>query len=697
VNTDIEDRKRAEEALRASERNLKQIINTLPTTAWVTDPNGYVEFLSDRWLNYAGITAEQGAGFGWGTVIHPEDAPALFAYWHSCLEAGTPVDTEARMRRFDGEYRWFLFRASPMRDEQGAILKWYGTNIDIEDRKRADEALLASEHNLALIINTIPIAAWSARADGFTDFLNETYLNYAGDTSTQIEGWGWRDLVHPDDVNSLDAYWRSCIETGAPGSAEARMRRYDGVYHWFLLLANALRDKSGAVIKWYGATIDIEDRKRAESLLAGEKQLLAMVAQGQLLDDVLNALCQIVERNSRSSLCSILSIEQADSRFRYGAGPSLPSVVRVALDGLIIDRAHSPCGLAAESKTQVVAADLETDPRWQASPWPKLLVGHGLRACWSTPILSSEERVIGMFTLYQREPATPTAIDEDLIRQFAHVASIAIERSQSDAELRRTDEALSRTRSELTQMARVTTLGALTASIAHEVNQPLAGVVTNSSICLRMLGADPPDVEGALESTRRTIRDGNLASEVIRRLRELFARNQPKMEPVDLNDAAREVLTLSLSELQDRRIVVHTDFADDLPVVSADRIQLQQVILNLVRNAADAMSELDNRPRDLTVSTAAEEGLVSLFVRDVGPGIEPMHLQRLFDAFYTTKADGMGVGLSISQSIIDGHEGRLWTVPNDGPGVTFAFSIPSRRALVNGSPPLDCAGSHPRG
>jgi signal transduction histidine kinase len=226
-------------------------------------------------------------------------------------------------------------------------------------------------------------------------------------------------------------------------------------------------------------------------------------------------------------------------------------------------------------------------------------------------------------------------------------------------------------------MARVTSLGVLTASVAHEVNQPLSGIVTNASTCLRMLAADPPNVDGARETARRTIRDGNRASEVIMRLRALYGKKAPAIESMDLNEAAREVIALSLSDLQRSRVILRQELADDLPLVTGDRVQLQQVILNLLRNASDAMSSIDDRPRDLLIRTEPDDkDRVRLSVSDVGVGFEPQAASKLFEAFYTTKNEGMGIGLSVSRSIIERHHGRLWATPNDGPGVTFSFSIP---------------------
>ena len=248
---------------------------------------------------------------------------------------------------------------------------------------------------------------------------------------------------------------------------------------------------------------------------------------------------------------------------------------------------------------------------------------------------------------------------------------------QDVTERRFSEEALGKARSELSHVARVTSLGVLTASIAHEVNQPLSGIVTNASTCLRMLAADPPNVDGARETARRTIRDGNRASEVITRLRALYGKKEPTIESVDLNEATREVIALSLSELQRNRVILRPELADQLPPVTGDRVQLQQVILNLIRNGSDAMSGVDDRPRQLLIRTELDEGdRVSLTIQDAGTGFDPQAVDRLFEGFYTTKNDGMGIGLSVSRSIIESHHGRLWATLNNGPGAAFSFSIP---------------------
>jgi len=262
-------------------------------------------------------------------------------------------------------------------------------------------------------------------------------------------------------------------------------------------------------------------------------------------------------------------------------------------------------------------------------------------------------------------------------RRDRHGRLVYIGAAQDVTEHRLSEETLGKVRSELAHMARVTSLGALTASIAHEVNQPLSGIVTNASTCLRMLTLDPPNIDGARETARRTIRDGNRASDVITRLRALFSKKDTIAERVDLNDATKEVIALSLSELHRNRIILRCELADAAPLVTGDRVQLQQVILNLLRNGSDAMNSVHDRPRELLIRTEREEGDWALLsVRDAGIGFDPQSMDKLFQAFYTTKSDGMGIGLSISRSIIEQHDGRLWATLNDGPGATFSFSIP---------------------
>ena len=242
---------------------------------------------------------------------------------------------------------------------------------------------------------------------------------------------------------------------------------------------------------------------------------------------------------------------------------------------------------------------------------------------------------------------------------------------------RLSEEALGQATAALTHMARLTTLGMLAPAIAHEVNQPLAGVMINANTCLRTLAADPPRLDGARAAARRALRDAERARDLITRLRMLVANKEVTCESLDLNDAIREALALLSSELQKHRVVLRTDFAGDLPPVKGDRVQLQQVILNLLANSSDAMRDVEDRPRHLLIKTERRDGAQAcVIVRDAGMGFHPRDAERLFEALYTTKSNGMGVGLFISRTIVEGHRGRLWAEPNEAHGATFSFTIP---------------------
>jgi signal transduction histidine kinase len=369
--------------------------------------------------------------------------------------------------------------------------------------------------------------------------------------------------------------------------------------------------------------------------------------------------------------------EVLDPWLREGPQGWPPLVREVFGDGALA-LAPLPLGLQGEIGV-IVAGSQRTDfPTQTERLLLTVAANQAAIALQEARLLNEQKRVANELDRRVAQRTTElAAVNEELRRENAE-RRLAEERLRcEESELKRSEEALGNARSELARVAKVTALGALTASIAHEVNQPLAGILTNANTCLRMLATDPPNIDGARETARRTIRDGNRASDVIARLRALFMKKNLTTESVDLNEATREVIALSLSELQRDRVVLQLELPDDLPPVTGDRVQLQQVILNLLLNASEAMSAIDNRPRRLVLRTERDEGnRVRLTMQDGGVGIEPRNLERVFEPFYSTKSGGMGIGLSVSRSIIENHHGRLWAAANEGPGATFSFSIP---------------------
>ena len=624
----IEDRKHAEETQPATERDLAAIINTIPTTVWTTRPDGYCDFLNQVWLDYVGMTAEKAQGWGWAEAIHPEDRKQLVEDWQSCLASGKEVDTEARIRRFDSSYRWFLIRANPLKDKLGKILKWYGTCIDIEDRKKAEEALRSNERNLSLMINAIPTFIQVSRPDGTVLSVNQAVLDYHGIGQQDVLKEDFRSrFYHPDDAERLREVRDEALNRPLQFEYEQRALGRDGRYRWFLVRYNPLLDEQGRIDRWYVAAFDIEDRKQAEARV---EQAYLRLAEAQQLS------------KTGSFITDLLADEHdwSEEAFRvFEFDPSAKVTVQMIRNVIHPEDLPTFDAVIARGMT---GTDVDFVFRIVL---PRGAVKH----------------IRGMARVMTQVGGHPLFIGA----------------LQDVTENKVAEEALDRARSELAHVARITTLNALTASIAHEINQPLSGIITNTSTCLRMLNGDPPNIDGARETVRRTLRDGNRASDVITRLRALFSKKEFTLEVLDLNEATREVIALSLGDLQRNRVVLRSELAENLSPVVGDRIQLQQVTLNLLRNASDAMLSVEDRPRQLVITTRREgNDHVRLSVQDAGIGVKTQDFERLFEAFYTTKSGGMGIGLSVSRSIIARHHGRLWAEANDGPGVTFSFSIP---------------------
>jgi PAS domain S-box-containing protein len=631
TSTDIEGRKRAEDALRASELSLRQIIDNIPGLVSTLGPNGETVLINGQILEYFGKTLDELKSWRLSDAIHPDDLPRIVALHAQSIQPGVPFGSEYRLRRADGVYRWFQFRAEPVRDSAGGVVGWYVLATDIHDRKQAEEALQASERTFASIINTIPTLAWSARPDGCCDFLSRGWLGFTGLSSEQAQGWGWSDAIHPEDRDKLVRNWQSSIASGMPVDTEARLRRFDGVYRWTLIRANPWHDETGSIVKWYGTNTDIDDRKLAEEQVLRSEAFLAEAQR----------LTRVGSFSWRVPTGEIKWSEQLYRIFEFEQGTT------ITFD-LIRSRFHSedlPLLNEMTEQTRRGVTDLEYEHRIQmpnGSIKYLRLVAHASRDH------GGKLEYIG-------------AIQDVTQRQLAEAA-------------------LTKAREELAKVTRITSFGALSASIAHEVNQPLSGIITNAGTCLRMLNSDPPNVDGAKETMHRAIRDGNRASDVIDRLRALFSKKDVAAEPVDLNDATREVITLSLSDLQRQRVVLQLELADSLPTLIGDRIQLQQVVLNLLRNASEAMSSIEDRTRSLIIRTEHAGGDIRLTVQDSGIGLANGEAERVFESFFTTKEDGMGIGLSVSRSIIEAHNGRLWATPNEGHGATFAFTIPCEQA-----------------
>ena len=676
-----------EEELRASEARYRTFVDHATDAFVLHAEDGTVIDVNPQACENLGYSRDELVGMT-PMEFDPNASSNLLESINEQLNRGEIVTFESRHRRKDGSEFPVEVRVRPF---------WHGgrrLNIsvvrDISDRKRAEEAVRRSERELRELIETIPAMAFAIGRDGSSEFVSRQWIEFSGMSAEKTTGEGWAATLHPDDREEHIAKWRAAHASGQPFENEARHRDAQGNYRWLLVRAVPSRDDKGAIVKWYGALTDITDRKSAEALLAGERRLFEMIATGVPLKEIFNELCLIIQEQRPGTHASALMLTREGHHLTVVAGPTLPKGWSEQMEKLPVGPCAGSCGTAAYRGTLVIASDIATDPLWDVPEHRAAALSHGLRASWSNPVLCSNGKVAGTFCIYYREPRSPTSQDLELIELATHVARVAIERDQQEISLREAQN-------ELAHVSRVTTVGEFAASIAHEVNQPLAGILSNANAAVRWLARNSPNLAEAQQAIDRIIRDGNRAGDVISRMRALFKKAPAAKEPVDINLVIQEILTLTQPELQKNRVSLRTQFAVDLPTALGDKIQLQQVILNLVVNAIEAMSGVTENQRELHVSSQkiteshsesgqetieakvpSEPGSTSLLiaVRDSGPGLDPTELKHVFETFYTTKSHGMGMGLAISRSIIEAHNGRLWVTANPPRGAVFQFTLP---------------------
>jgi PAS domain S-box-containing protein len=645
VAFDIDDRKRAEHALRQSEAELAKarhesqlIIDTVPVLMLRHRADGIIDFVNQVGRDYSGRSTTK-----WTTrtsiITHPDDVSRLEAAWDVALATGEPFETEARLRRADGEYRWFATRRVPLRDADGEVIAWYAATYDIEDRKRAEDALRQSEaallearHELQLIIDTIPALVVRHRADGIMDFVNQTWRGYTGLSQAAWKARG-SVVVHPDDLDRVEQVWLAHLKTGEAFETEQRLRNADGEYRWHFLRRVPLRNDKGEVTAWYGAAHDIEDRRRAEdSLRRREAELAAARHELQLMIDTIVTMIVVIDINGKAYF--------ANRPAQEFVGKDLPiENVRETIhpdDRAMVDelwRTHLVTGEPFRTEQRMRRADGQY--RW----------------CYMTRVPQRDE-------------------SGKIVRWYGSGYDI------HDRKL--AEDALRAAQAALAHANRAATLGEISASIAHEVNQPLAAIVANGQACLRFLRRETPDLNDVRGAVEWIVKDGNRAGEVIQRVRGLLKKADAQKAPLDVNDTINEVAALLQQELAAQHVLLQLELAPAIPLTVADRVQLQQVIINLVMNGAEAMQAVTERRRALVVQSHRDEAnQVVVAVTDSGVGIPAETAARLFDAFFSTKPSGLGIGLSICRSIIADHGGRIWAEDNGaGPGATFRFALP---------------------
>jgi PAS domain S-box-containing protein len=629
VSDDLVERlARAEEALRSRELSFQLVVDSTPVPVAVTTPTGEVEAVNQPTLEYFGKTLEELRDWKASDVVHPDDLQHTIATQLKAHETGTAYNVESRHRRADGIYRWFNVRGFPLRDNEGHILRWFHLLIDIDDRKRAQEEARRSEAFLAEAQRLTSVGSFSWRVTtGEINWSEELYRIYQFDPKMPVTFELIRSRVHPEDLTLYEKMVEQARNGAADFEWQYRLLMPDQSIKYMHAVAQATRDPNGQ-LEYIAAVQDVTRRKLIEEEMRRSE---AFLAEGQRLSTTGSFVW-------RPDSDDIVFSDELKRIFGFELGTP------VTLERIVGCVHPDDLSLVAEKIAQARAGGGDHDYEI------RLRMPDG-----SVKYLHTNARA-------NRRP--------DGYLEFVGAMQDVTPR-------RLAEEALGKARSELAHATRIMSLGVLTASIAHEVNQPLSGIITNASTCVRMLDGDPPNVDGARETAKRTIRDGHRAADVITRLRALFSKKDAAFDLVDLNEATREVIALSRSELERNGVITRTELAHELPLVRGDRVQLQQVIVNLLRNGSDAMSTVDDRPHELLFRTEVDEDdRVRVSVQDSGVGLDPQTLDQLFQTFYTTKEEGMGIGLSVSRSIIENHHGRLWATSNDGPGVTFSFSIP---------------------
>ncbi|OLD56757.1 MAG: hypothetical protein AUI54_05105 [Acidobacteria bacterium 13_1_40CM_2_56_5] len=474
--------------------------------------------------------------------------------------------------------------------------------------------------------------------------------------------------VHPEDAALVKQTMERASQDGKDFDFEHRLLMPDGSVKHVHVVAHALSDESGSV-EFVGAVMDVTERKRVEALRDAESRILEMIARDAPLGEILEKLVRVVEAQFAGLLCSVLLLDEDGRHARHGAAPSLPQPYSEAIDGLSIGPKAGSCGTAMYRREPVIVTDILQDPLWEQ--YRDVAEPYGLRSCWSTPILAHSGEALGSFAMYYRETRSPSPAETRALEMATHLAGIAIERKLAREERERFRQA----QADLAHINRVTTMGELTASLAHEVNQPIAAAVTDANTCLRWLTRDQPDLEEARQAASRIVKDATRAAEVISRTRLLFRKGTPQRALVDVNEVIREMIGLLRSEAMRHSISVRTDLAD-LPQVVGDRVQLQQVLLNLMTNSIDAMKDVDGTRELIICSQQAEDDRLLVSVIDTGLGLPPEQANQIFDAFFTTKPHGTGMGLRISRSIVEAHGGRLWAAENSSRGASFHLTLP---------------------
>ncbi len=637
---DLTDRKRAEEKSRESELKLRQITETVPGLVWSNGPDGEPTHINQRMLDYSGMPFEEFRHRGWEAFVHPADFPETAEAFYHAIQTGTSYQGVMRLRRADGEFRWHHARCEPLRDRQERIIQWYGLAVDIEEAKTAEDRLRRSEAHLAEAERLSHTGAVAYNGTAILFASEETYHIWGFDPA---QGLPSRDIVwqriHPDDRDRLTAEVRRAVgeKKKVLGRVQNRTTRWNGQAPGGNDCGQPVFSASGKLVEIFATQTDVTERKRAEEAL-------------------------------RESEAKFRDYAETASDWFWEIGPDYKFTLLTenAFGSRSADRIGTACWDHA--------LDLETEPEKWRLVWATLDARESFRDFVYCVADGSGDP---MYVKASGKPVFDSS-GEFLGYRGTGTDVTAIVRGQ------RAEASLQTVQAELAHVSRVMTLGQLTASIAHEVNQPIGSARNNARAALNFLDRSPPDMGEVREALGCIVADADRAGGIIDRIRDQIKKVPPRSDRFDLNRAIEEVIGLAQSMITENGVSVQSRLASGMVPVHGDRVQLQQVVLNLILNAVEAMSSVEADERELLITTGQSEANGTLVaLRDSGPGIDPKHLELVFEAFYSTKS-GMGMGLSICRSIIAAHGGRLWATAAEPRGAIFQFTLPNAKPSIAG-------------
>ena len=588
------------------------------------------------------------------------------------LDEGKPYECEFRVIQSGSEPRWILAKGKTLYDGSGQPTRMLGVNLDITQQKNAEAlrreeaALRESEGRLRDMANAMPQIVWTASAEGRLEYFNRRWYEMTAAAESVILDQTWLSMTHPEDQQKTREAWLRAVATGKTCEVEHRLRvSATGDYRWHLARAHPVRDASGAIIRWYGSCTDIQDQKTVEQELRDVQQQLESRVDERTAD--LSAAVVALEAEIADRVTAERALRSSEERFSkaFHSSPHGITIVRQR-DYRVVEVNEKWEMMFGHSRNEVVGRtgqelNMIVDER-QASMAQQQLEVDGFLHEFEMELRTRSGAILQVLLV---------ADTMEMAGEQCFIVNVRDVSERKQAEV-----AAEAQRRELAHLSRVASLGELSGALADELNQPLAAILANTRAAQRMMSRNAPDLVEIRAILEDIVVDDRRAGQVIGRLRALLKKGEMRTSAVNLNELAQEVRDLLHSELIRRRVATDIRLTSVMPLVQGDRIELQQVILNLIGNACDAMASRPADHRLLTISTSVTpDGWVELAVQDRGTGIPPERLDQIFDAFFTTKESGLGLGLAICRSIVHAHGGRLWAVNNPLGGATFHLAL----------------------